>query len=218
MKKLSDKIRPLMPRVYTFIIGMQLLLKHDSYLRKIGWLDTHRRGIPCNVDGKPIPWMNYPMIAFLENRLSADLNLFEYGSGFSTMFYSARVKNVTSIEYDRAWYDRLKEQVDNNVKLLFCEYEAGGAYCRAALETRQKYDVIVVDGRDRVRCAVNAFEALSDQGVIIFDDSTREKYQEGIKYYLDKGFRKLEFEGIKPKGLGLDRTSILYRSENCFGI
>ncbi len=52
---------------------------------------------PLDADGRPIPWMNYPVIDLLRERLTKDLHLFEFGSGFSTTFYAQLVGHVTSI-------------------------------------------------------------------------------------------------------------------------
>ena len=77
---------------------------------------------------------------------------------------------------------------------------------------------MVVDGRDRVSCIKQSILALSAGGVIILDDSEREKYQGGIKYALTKGFRALNFEGLKPNHVGTVRSTLLYRDRNCLRI
>lgn len=218
MRKFSDLVRPLLPGSYAFINGLKLLLKSNSYLQESGWFNTYKRGYPCSLDGSPLPWMNYPVIAFLEERLNKNMTLFEYGSGYSTFFYSTRVNSVISVEYNMVWYEKIKAQTNNNVHLIYQKYHPNGKYCRVALESNQRYDIIIVDGRDRVRCAINAFDALSTSGVIIFDDTDRDKYSKGINYYLENNFKKLDFEGLKPKGLKLNKTSILYRTGNCLDL
>ena len=62
--------------------------------------------------------------------------------------------------------------------------------------TEQQYDVVIIDGRDRVNCIKQSIKALSTEGVVLLDDSHREKYKEGIDYVKNNGFRSLDFEGF----------------------
>ena len=162
--------------------------------------------------------MNYPFVNLLKERLNKDLRLFEYGTGYSTLFYASRVQDVISIEYDKTWFDLMGAKVPNNVSLIFREKDIDGEYCRTINEFKQKFDVIIVDGRDRVNCVKQAITRLTPGGVVILDDSSRKKYQQAINYAHEKGFRALSIEGLKPTGKGADRTTIFYRDNNCFGI
>ena len=197
---------------------MRLLYASKSYLVETGFMHTYKTGIPCKPDGSPLPWMNYNVISFFEERLTDDLNLFEYGSGFSTLFYSRLVLKVISLEHDKKLLDNLISKVPENVKIIFKEKDHNGEYCRTIKGTNQLFDVIVIDGRDRVNCIKQSYNSLSERGVIILDDSQREKYQDGINFLLSKGFKKIDFEGLKPTGYTLDRTTIFYKANNCLGI
>jgi len=181
-------------------------------------VESFKSGVPCRNDGSPLPWMNYPVIAFLEERLIKDISLFEFGSGYSTKFFAQRVKDVTSVEYDIQWFDKLKESLPANVNLLFREKDVNGKYCRLISEQNRRYDVVVVDGRDRVNCVRTAVECLSERGVVILDDSQREKYKDALEHVAARGFRVLHWEGIKPTSSRTERTSIIYRDGNCLGI
>jgi protein-L-isoaspartate O-methyltransferase len=60
--------------------------------------------------------MNYSVVEFLRQRLTKNMLLFEYGSGYSTLFFSKLVKKVVSVEYDKDWYERMsKEGLNENV-------------------------------------------------------------------------------------------------------
>ena len=162
--------------------------------------------------------MNSSVIAFLEDRLKPSMVLFEYGSGYSTLFYARYVHHVVTVESDRLWYETVNDKKPANVVLLWQPFEQDGDYCRAVTHTDELFDVIVIDGLDRVRCAQHACGALSPSGVVIIDDSTRESYREGLDYLADQGFKRLDFDGIKPNALPTARTSIFYRVENCFDL
>ncbi len=196
----------------------KLILRKSSYLHTSGWIESLRRGYPCDAEGLEIPWMNYPVVNILKERLNKDLSLFEFGSGYSTLFYAKLVRDVTSVEYNKDWYDFMNEKAIDNVSLLYREKDIDGSYCRTIHEAEREYDVVVVDGRDRVNCVKQSIDKLSSKGVVLLDDSSRDRYQEGIEYAKHKGFRALDIEGLKPSGYGIDRTTLLYRNDNCLDI
>jgi|TARA_Y100000294_G_C8440186_1_gene290407 hypothetical protein len=200
------------------IVYNSFVERENSYLHSTGWLESKKRGYPCKKDGSELPWMNYPVIDFLEKRLKCHFTLFEYGCGYSTLFFSKLVNQVTTVEYDREWYDLFIQKIPENVKLVYCPKDYNGKYCRIIGQNSQKYDVVIIDGRDRVNCMKQSIDHLTKDGVIILDDSSRENYIKGIKHLKDKNFYILEFEGLKPTGYEIDKTTILYRRANCLGI
>lgn len=159
--------------------------------------------------------MNYPVIKLLKERLNKDLDVFEYGSGYSTLFYAKLVRSVISIEYDQDWLELMQPKVPENVLLVAKEKDVDGTYCRSIAEYNQDFDVVIVDGRDRVNCVKQAMTKLSKAGVVVLDDSSRERYQEALEYAEDQGFRLLSIEGLKPTDFGTDQTTFIYRKDNC---
>ncbi len=201
-----------------FVVFYKLVVGRKSYLSTTGWFESLKRGRPSKPDGSEIPWMNFQIVSFLEDRLKSDFTFFEYGSGFSTRFWADRVDHVTSVEYDENWYKAVRNKIPQNVTLLYRKDDSDGAYCRTISETEERYDVVIVDGRDRVNCVEQSLHALTDRGVIVLDDSQREKYHEAITIARVNGFRALDFEGLKPAEFTNHRTTILYRDNNCLGI
>jgi tRNA A58 N-methylase Trm61 len=187
-------------------------------LRKLGYIESVKTKKPCRKDGSPIPWMNYHVIQFLEQRLTRNLSLFEYGSGNSTSFYASLVKNVTSIEMNEQWYEYVRQTIPSNVRLILFEAGSQENYCEIARQQDQKFDVIVVDAEKRVDCLKQAPAALTDTGVIILDDADVTNHAEGIDFLVNQGFRKLDFEGLKANSIRAYRTSVFYRDHNCLGI
>lgn len=215
MKSLIKQfLKTLFPHCLAYIL---LIGNKKSYLYSTGWMKSLQEGKPVLPNGSPIPWMNFPIVKLLEERLKSDFILFEFGSGYSTYFYANKVKSVISVEYDEKWFQIFKADRPANVELIFKEKDIDGNYCRVINTTGKQFDVVIVDGRDRVNCVKQAILALSSRGVILLDDSQRDKYQEGIEFALEKGFRKLDFEGLKATGSAIDRTTILYRDGNCLG-
>ena len=188
------------------------------YLEKIGYFKSLEAGLPLDREGNCLPWYTYPMISFLKDKIQPDMTVFEYGSGNSTLWWSKQVCSITAVEHDLDWYNSLKEKIASNVKYLYCELDRGGRYCQTVLKGDRKFDIIVIDGRDRVNCARNALEALKSDGVIIWDNSEREQYREGYAYLLRNDFRRIDFEGLGPLNHREWCTSVFYRDNNCFNI
>ena len=211
--------RKLLDTFFPQIGFYRALIKDErSYLVVSGWKEGLKRGYPSKPNGSPIPWMNFPVISFLEDRLQKDFTVFEYGSGYSTLFYAERVKFIRTIEYNKDWYKLIKERLPANAEIHFVEKDVDGEYCRSINSTDEKYDVVVIDGRDRVNCLKQAVKKLTERGVLLLDDSQREKYEEGLKFAIKNGYSTLKFEGISSQAINLVSTTIIYKSGNCLNI
>ena len=104
------------------------------------------------------------------------------------------------------------------MEYLHHELVHGGEYSKTILRYNNAFDIIVIDGRDRVNCARNCLGALKDNGVVIWDNSDRDKYEEGYAYLVQNGFNRLDFDGLGPINCDGWRTSVFYRQNNCLGI
>jgi hypothetical protein len=191
------------------------VFRSHSFLRGSGWLESYRSRMPIAF-GNPLPFYTYPSIAFLEQRVNRTLRVFEYGAGYSTLWWASRSMSVIACEHDRGWFDRMTAMIPANVQLIHQALVPGGDYSRQA--TAFVSDVIVVDGRDRVNCAKASVEGLSEGGVVVWDNSDRERYREGYDFLKDRGFRRLDFAGPGPIDYWPWMTSVFYRNDNCLGI
>ena len=196
----------------------KLILNKESFLYQTGWMNSLHLKKPIDRDGNNIPWMNYSIVEFLKERLTKDITLFEYGSGFSTLFYSKHVKNVISIEYNKKWFDYIKKIPSSNSEIYFYEKDFDGRYCCAIHDFEYLYKIVIVDGRDRVNCIKQSVSKLTCDGVIILDDSNRKYYKDGIFFLNEHGFRELSFYGLKPNEAFTSKTSVFYRDNNCLRI
>ncbi|MBN7798314.1 class I SAM-dependent methyltransferase [Parahaliea mediterranea] len=198
--------------------GLRLIYSERSFLAQQGYTESIKQKRPCKPDGTPLPWMNYQVVHFLEQRLRKDHNLFEYGSGYSTQFYARHAGTVTSVEHNRDWYNILNKNKPENVELLFRDIGDINGYCQAIAGGDRRFDIIVVDGRERLQCMEVAVDFLSEQGVVLLDDSSRKRYQDGRSAMKRRGFRELDFIGIKPGGLSTHQTTLFYKENNCLGL
>jgi len=190
----------------------------ENYLYETGWLNSVKNDLPISKEGNSLPRYTYPIIQFLEERLEPNMDVFEFGAGISTLYYSSRVNSVVSVEHDSEWFDRLvRLSLPKNVNLIYQELE-NGEYCHMANEVGQKFDIIAVDGRDRVNCIRNAVDALKDDGVIIVDNAHRKEYKEGFDFLQNRGFKKIAFVGLSSLITWAGNTTIFYRQKNCLNI
>jgi hypothetical protein len=72
---------------------------------------------------------------------------------------AARVKEVVACEHDRNWYEDISSKAPPNVTPIFQELEPEGEYAKEILEFRDHFDIVVIDGRDRVNCVRNCLYA-----------------------------------------------------------
>lgn len=200
------------------MIPTLLTMNANGYLKEIGWINSSNRQMPLDEHNNPLPWVTYPFIDFIEERLTNNLEVFEFGSGNSTLWYAGKVRFVTSVEHDDSWYKKIKSTMPNNVALHYQKLEYAKEYAAFAASQHKHFHIIIVDGRDRVNCIMNAVNSLTEDGVIVLDDSERAPYQEGIDFLIMKGFKKIDFWGISPGFFYKKCTTVFYRSDNCLGI
>ncbi|MHA2939799.1 hypothetical protein ACXJY6_16085 [Vibrio sp. RC27] len=193
-------------------------MAYGGYLEDIGWINSFNKSIPVNKKGDALPWVTYPFIDFISERLTKSMDVFEYGSGNSTLWYAKKVNSVSSIEHDKKWFDIVRNNMPENVTLNYESLIYGGLYAEYSKITDRKFDIIIVDGRDRVNSLKCATDSILKTGVIILDDSERERYKDGIDYLLNSGFNRIDFWGISPGYFYKKNTTIFYKSGNCLGI
>jgi len=122
--------------------------------------------------------------------LNKSKNYFEFGSGGSTYQASLinNIQNIISIESDKEWYDLLIKNIKDKSKLnnilidlesdknnwgypsQKCPKHKYKLYSDQILNTSLNIDLILIDGRFRVACALKSYNIIDDNCIIIFDD------------------------------------------------
>jgi hypothetical protein len=189
------------------------LVRHTAIVEH-GWLLSRRRGLPVDKDGAPLPWYTYSTIAFLVNRLPSDIDVFEYGCGYSTLWWMRRARSVISVEHAGPWAETIRPMANPNVRLIEVPFGQEQAYATTIESTGKTFDVVVVDGENRVACLKIAPHHLKSDGIVILDNSERPAYRDGILHLRNKGFRRVDFIGMGPINTYDWMTSIFYRNSN----
>ena len=200
------------------VLSALLSLRHSGFLIDVGWFNAFKSGEPVGNNFEPLPWFTYSFIDFLTERLDNKFNVFEFGSGNSTLFFAKRIKHVTSVEHNVEWYNKLISIIPDNVNLLLSKTDSVDDYVGLINLSKNKFDIVFIDGIHRNKCSQNAVEGLSKRGVIVLDDSERVEYSVGMEYITSKGFKKINFWGIPPGMLIRKCTTVYYRNNNCLGI
>ncbi|OGU33280.1 MAG: FkbM family methyltransferase [Ignavibacteria bacterium GWB2_35_6b] len=198
-------------------LGGPIQLAVNSQLKEDGWFNSFYKKESVDKNNNPIPWYSYSFIKFLHPRLKKEFSVFEYGSGNSTLWFSGYVKSVKAVEHDKTWYEKVKTKLPANAEVVYREIENKN-YAKEVSASGNKYEIIIIDGVDRNNCVYESTDSLSQNGVIIFDNSAREEYRESIEFLFSKGFKKIEFWGMCPVTPINTCTSVFYKDGNCLGI
>ncbi|QED22955.1 O-methyltransferase [Candidatus Deianiraea vastatrix] len=185
----------------------------------VGWNFAHETGILIDDEKDIMPWYNYTVVKFLKSRLAKNMSVFEYGSGFSTIFYAKRVNSLISVEVLPdciSWVQNACSQLGisgNEIHL-----KTDDQFASSILEFDKLFDLIIVDSVKRNECVMQAVSKLSPSGIVILDNSERENYRKSFDFMKNSGFSELTLTGIKPLSTKLSSTTFFYKSGNCFGI
>ncbi len=167
-------------------------------------------------DNNPIPWYTYPAIEYISQFDYTDKSIFEFGCGYSSIFWAKRAKKVISIEDNLNWFDKWQKEFDEtNLDIRW--RDEGEIYENAIFEEDQKYDVIVIDGKRRFHCAQVAVQKLADGGMIILDDSDRintsDEYKKAIKELKEANLIQIDFYGFCPMNVYTKTTTIFLKRD-----
>ena len=146
----------------------QIRFWRGAYLSKTGWIESYKMRKPINALREPLPWYTYPAIEYVKQLDFSEREVFEYGSGNSTIFWSKLAKRVVSIENNREWYETVRKKVESNVEVKLIEDDS--SYSQEILN-HNCFDVIVIDGVHRLECAKTSIDKLKSGGMIILDNS-----------------------------------------------
>ena len=169
--------------------------------------------ICADKNGNPIPWYTYPAIEYLSQFDYSQKSIFEYGCGYSSMFWANRAKKVVSIEDKTDWFERWqKEFQKENLDIRW--RDEGEGYYNAIFEDNEKYDVIIVDGKRRADCAKCAIKQLNNGGIIILDDSDRintsKEYVDAVAALKSADLLQIDFYGFCPMNNYTKTTSVFF--------
>lgn len=178
-----------------------------------------------------VAWWNYNVMDEVNKFLSFTNNadVFEYGSGASTIWLAKRAGKVISIEHNKEWYEKISLLLTNfsNNKVYYVPATIAGKqdcgfrsqkkgftkvsfkdYVNKIAEFGE-FDLIIIDGRARNACLDKAIKHLKSGGIILFDDTSRERYMEKIDKLSRNDWEIIHFKGLTPCLPYRNQTSLI---------
>src|SRR3972149_6096643 len=94
---ISEKIKAIIrlvaePKTLSALLSLRVF----GFFYDEGWFEAFKLQQPVDKKLKPIPWVTYSFLDFIKVRLTKKLDVFEFGSGNSTLFFADKVNCVTS--------------------------------------------------------------------------------------------------------------------------
>jgi len=206
-------------RVRKHVGGLVHMWLHDPIAREYRrqWSQSLKRS--HNALDDEWPWVTFGAFRWLEQHLRADMSVFEYGSGGSTVYFAKHVRRVVSVEHNGDWYERVSQRLAE-CGATHCEYrlirpepiEYPPGYTSDASAYRglsffnyvkaideyadDRFDLIVVDGRSRCACVRHAIARVKAGGYLILDNSDRSRYD--AAHAAMGGYAVRHFYGLGP--------------------
>ena len=191
-------------------------IKNLFWQHKKSWEESMKNGLSQDENGDYVPWMTYEAIDFLKKIIKPEWQLFEFGCGASTLFFSQKVKKLVTIETNSLWKNLIDKKNQHKTEIILMldginnpEYEKSAI--NYSTESCCKFDLIIIDSIKRYNCAINSIDAINEEGIIILDDSERKNYNKIFDFFTHHGFKRIDFWGIAPAGLKIKNTSFFTR-------
>jgi len=142
----------------------------------------------------------------LQKIITKDFRILELGSGASTIWFAERAGYVLSYENNKIWFSsvigELKKSGLKNYELVF-----DPAYPKNGIQgLKGEFDLILIDGRGRVKNTAVTMAHVKPGGYLMLDDSQRGQYNT-IRELLST-WEKTEL--IEP---GIERTTTVWKRE-----
>lgn len=210
------------------------LVKSSQRKHTISWIESLQEDYLLK---RKLPWIVFDAIDFLNSMELKGMNIFEYGSGGSTLYWVSKGASVVSIEHDPIWYNKIYKILQENKKrdYRFVEQEiepenlldpSNPEYYITNSLMQKKYfkkyvlqidefennffDIISIDGRARPSCIKHSVNKVKVGGLIIIDNAEREYYFEKTEPYL-KNFELKSFDGVGPINATFWKTNVYKR-------
>jgi predicted O-methyltransferase YrrM len=174
------------------------------------------------------PWIAEGIIALLDIFFEANRSarVLETGMGGSTIYFEKRSRMLVSIEHDQGWFFKIANKffqivdmrMDDESQFLCTNYlNFHLANKRPYHQIIDKipdnfFDLILIDGRDRVKCIRSAIPKLKPGGWLVLDNSEREYYQPGMD--MMKDWNRIDSKQNRPDKYGFtypDWTTSIFK-------
>lgn len=222
-----------------FKFSWQLLLHPSQRKHVCRWLASQQ---PSYVLRYGQPWIVFDAMDSLQSLDLGGKQIFEYGSGGSTLFWLRHNAVCVSIEHDPEWFALVRGYCASaraiDYRLILPEpagpqaapgdpadpdcYLSDDAQYRSSTFLRYvsqidafpdaTFDIILIDGRARPACIKHSVGKVRVGGMIIVDNSDRDYYFSKTQSYLEN-FARQDFCGVGPLNPQWSQTTVFSRQK-----
>ena len=216
MSKLKNILANLLFRLAKKISSnFDLMAKNFQTLAiDFGQYESIKEGQAIDSEGSPLPWYTYPAIEYLNSFDFTDCDVFEFGSGNSSLYWANRAKSVLSVEDDEGWFNIVNKRKRENQTIVHRDTQE--SYSGLLQELGRLFDVIIIDGKWRKECVAAAMLYLKNGGIILLDNSDRLIEKECGLILRERGFIQIDFSGFGPINNYCWSTSIFVKVQDRF--
>ncbi len=156
---------------------------------KISWKKSFLDGFSQDENGNPVPWMTYEAIDFLKKNINKNHDIFEFGSGASTLFFSRMAGSITSLESNKRWFEIIADKSANMWSSLQKQPSPEGKYKAQLSDENNKEDIKNISIHNHHNCAnINLY--------LMNDALTNDDYQ-NFPNILNKKFDFIIVDSLK---------------------
>ena len=143
------------------------------------WIDPR-----CNL---VLPWLTRPFLDVLVTWDIKNWDVFEWGSGYSTIWFASQCNSVVSVDHSSEWIRCVQTEINSlRITNAVLKYRDGkfpysisdggedSELVNSIDEDDKLYDCIVIDGQyHRNTCALHALKHIKPNGIIILDNANQ---------------------------------------------
>ncbi|HWR26550.1 MAG TPA: hypothetical protein VN316_01600 [candidate division Zixibacteria bacterium] len=208
------------------------LLSDDERHR---WIETINAPKPSRISLENVyPWYAFGAIDYIGELINRNMEVLEFGGGYSTLYWASRVRHVSTIERSQNWCREIGSALCrhnlNNVNLIcFDKFQFLGGevlnedksaeleplvreYIYSANVMANSLDVVVIDDVFRNAVTRQSLQFVKPGGIIILDDSEIEEYRTTVDMLNGLKYSSASFYGAAPFHFHEKQTSIWIKS------
>jgi 16S rRNA G966 N2-methylase RsmD len=126
------------------------------------------------------PYIPDAAFEWLQEWITPDMRVFEYGSGTSTMWFGQNVAEVVAVENCEPYFKEIQESLtDLDITNVTYVFRDGAEYYNHIYEYDEPFDLVFVDGRFRKECMIPAYDMAKH--AILLDNSDASHYLDAYK-------------------------------------
>lgn len=184
---------------------------------------------------KPVkPHMSSRDIEIFELYLKGSRIYFEFGSGYSTIFAAQfnSIQKIFTVENDVRWAKLVKSFKIPKIKIIYVDTNSDNSRLGrpktkdfdkisnyfTTYHKKYKADLMLIDGRFRVNCALDILSKISNSTYVLFDDfNNRPEYYVILNYYkvVERGDKLVVLNKRTDINLAkLEKDMIKYRKKS----